>query len=152
MSSKVALAMPVALAAVMAFEGFRQSAYLDPVGIPTICYGETAGVRMGQTRTEAECADLLAGRLGDSLAMLEADLPDAHPRTLAALASFVYNVGENAYRGSTLRRYARAGDMMAACGQLDRWVYAGGKKLRGLVIRREKERQLCEAGVLEVSK
>lgn len=39
-------------------EGLRTNAYLDPVGIPTICFGETLGVSMGDTATVAECHDM----------------------------------------------------------------------------------------------
>ena len=47
--------LAVAVSVVGGFEGLRQSAYLDPVSIPTICYGETRGVKLGDTRTKAEC-------------------------------------------------------------------------------------------------
>lgn len=140
----LALAVPL----VAWYEGYRPSAYLDPVSIPTICYGHTATARMGQTRTREECDRLLAADLGEAFRALDrrvrVPLPDA---TRAALASWVYNVGEGAMASSTLLRLLNSGDIRAACEQLPRWVYAKGKQLPGLVARRAAERELCLAGV-----
>lgn len=47
---------------------------------------------------------------------------------------------------STLFKLAKQGYRPELCDQFRRWVYAGGKKLRGLEIRREKERALCLGG------
>lgn len=44
-------------------------------------------------------------------------------------------------------RYARIGEIKAACNQFPRWVYAGKQKLPGLVKRREAERELCLRGL-----
>lgn len=143
---KIAGVGAVALAASVVgfYEGKRNDAYLDPVGIPTICYGHTADVQMGQTRTDAECQDLLAGDLGDAFAAVDrlVTQPMTAPRR-AALASFVYNVGPGAFARSTLLRRLNAGDP-EACAELDRWVYAGGRRLEGLARRRATERELCE--------
>ena len=65
----------------------------------------------------------------------------------AALGSFVYNVGERQFSSSTLLRLLNSGDVLGACAQLSRWVYAGGKQLAGLVNRRAAERELCEVGL-----
>lgn len=139
-----ALVMAIATPLVAKFEGRSLVAYLDPVGIPTICEGITAGVRLGQTKTAAECDALLAGELGKALAAVDSRstvfLP---PARRAALASFVYNVGEEAFARSTLLRKLNAGDSMGACAELSRWVYAKGKKLPGLVARRAEEMRLC---------
>lgn len=61
------------------------------------------------------------------------------PGRLAALTSFVFNLGAGRYRGSTLRRRVNEGNWDDVPRQLRRWVYSGGKKLKGLVIRREAE-------------
>lgn len=130
------------------FEGYRPTAYLDPVGIPTICYGHTATARMGQTLSRDECDALLAGDLGKALAAVDRYVyaPLTTERR-AALASFVYNVGPAAFAKSTLLRRLNAGDVRGACAELSRWVYAGGRELPGLVRRRQAERELCEAGL-----
>ncbi len=129
------------------FEGRSLVGYLDPVGIPTICYGHTATAALGQTLSEEECQQLLAADLGWALSAVDRHLPGAPPLTRAALGSFTYNVGVGAFERSTLLRKARAGDWVGACHELDRWVYAGGRKLNGLVRRREAERQLCLEGL-----
>jgi lysozyme len=56
-----------------------------------------------------------------------------------ALVSFVFNVGEEAFRWSTLLRRLNLGDYESVPGQLKRWVYSCGAKIRGLAIRRQKE-------------
>lgn len=138
------VATVLAVGTVSHFEGRENTAYRDPVGIVTICDGHTSTAKLGQTLSDEECDDLLAGDLGDAFDVVdehaEVDLP---PTRRAALASFVYNVGEGAFRGSTLLRKLNAGDVVGACNELSRWVNAGGRELPGLVRRRDVERWLC---------
>lgn len=130
------------------FEGRSLIAYIDPVGIPTICEGVTRGVSLGQTKTPAECDALLQSELSIAMAGVYRNVKVPMPETRrAALASFVYNVGETRFKASTLLRKLNAGDAMGACAELSRWVYAGGRKLGGLVRRRAAERELCEHGL-----
>jgi len=63
----------------------------------------------------------------------------------AALYSFTYNVGTNAFSKSTLLKRLNAGDVDGACEELRRWIYAGGQKWRGLMNRRDMERTMCLA-------
>jgi len=142
-----AASVAAAMSVVAYFEGYRPVAYLDPVSIPTICYGHTATARIGQTKTQAECDELLKADLGEALEAVDRQLPNAPPLTRAAFGSFVYNVGAGAFNGSTLLRKARAGDWVGACNELTRWVYAGGRQLPGLVARRQAERELCLSGL-----
>ena len=141
-------ALSIATAVVSYYEGYRPTAYRDPVGIATICYGHTATARMGQTLSQERCTELLQADLGHAFSAVDrraqVDLP---PPTRAALASFVYNVGEGAFARSTLLRKLNAGDLRGACHELNRWVYAGGRKLNGLVKRRATERELCLEGI-----
>ncbi len=140
----VALAVPL----VAWFEGYRPVAYLDPVSVPTVCYGHTASAKLGQTKSREECDQLLAGDLGDAFAALDRHAKVPLPETTrAALASWIYNVGEGAFARSTLLRLLNVGDIRGACEQLPRWVYAKGRKLPGLVNRRATERELCLMGV-----
>lgn len=133
-----------AIGLVAAWEGRSLVAYVDPVGIPTICDGYTHGVKLGVVATHAQCDVLTEQNVRKALAVVDRSVPQALPDGVrVALASFVYNVGAGAYGGSTLLRRLRAGDLKAACNELPRWVYAGGKKLRGLERRREAERQIC---------
>ncbi|TDV98008.1 lysozyme [Halomonas alkaliantarctica] len=148
--SLAAGAISIATAVVSFYEGYEPNAYRDPVGIPTICYGHTATVRMGQTLSQAECTALLQQDLGDAFAVVDRRAKVELPApTRAALASFVYNVGAGNFARSTLLRKLNAGDLHGACHELTRWVYAGGKRLNGLVKRRDTERQLCLEGIKE---
>lgn len=130
------------------YEGRSLVAYADPVGIPTICDGYTHGVRLGDVATPARCDELTRQEVGKALAVVDKSVPKPLPDPVrVALASFVYNVGAGAYSGSTLLRKLRAGDIAGACRQLPRWVYAGGRKLAGLVKRRDAEMQICLSGL-----
>ena len=132
------------------FEGLRTTAYLDPVGVPTVCYGETRGVEMGDSHTAEECRAML----GDALVEFEQDMracldhPDEIPDgPYMTFLSLSYNIGAGAFCRSTLVRLANAGDLRGACNQLPRWNRAGGRVLQGLVNRRAKEREICLAGL-----
>lgn len=143
-----ASALAIAATLVAGAEGLRQAAYLDPVGIPTICFGETRGVKMGDTATTEQCRAMLSGRLVEFSAgidrCLTARVPD---QSYAAFLSFAYNVGTGAFCGSTLARKANAGDLSGACDELLRWDKAKGIKLPGLTKRRQDERALCRQGL-----
>lgn len=130
----------IAVSIVGAFEGLRTVAYLDPVGIPTICFGETKGVKMGDRATRAECDGMLA----DSLHIANRQVSQCTRVPLsdsqrAALVSFTYNVGGGAYCSSTLARKLNAGQYGAVCGELAKWKYAKGVPLPGLARRRAAE-------------
>lgn len=128
----------------MYYEGLSTKAYLDPVGIPTICYGETEGVVMGQITTKSECDRMLKVKLGWYATRVYLVVNrEMTPYQHAAFTSFAYNVGVESFKESTLLRKFNSGDAVGACNELPRWVYAGGKKLNGLVKRREAERKLC---------
>lgn len=147
-TTSAAAALSLAAVVVTHYEGLSAQAYRDPVGIPTICYGHTAIARLGQTKTQAECDALLKGDLGEALAAVDQLVTVPLPvERRAALASFTYNAGAGNLAGSTLLRKLNTGDTQGACAELDRWVYAAGSKLPGLVKRRAMERELCEVGL-----
>lgn len=140
----------VVVAAVGTFEGFRQVAYLDPVGIPTICFGETRGVRLGMKATRAECEAMLARSLVEHEEGMARCLkaPEGIPDGVyGAFLSFTYNVGVGAFCGSTLVRKANAGDLRGACDELRKWDRAKGIRLPGLTKRRAAEREMCLRGL-----
>ena len=130
------------------FEGTELDSYRDAVGVWTVCTGHTATAAPGQTKTPVECETLLRSDLGSAIDAVDrrVTVPVAET-TRAALVSFVFNVGAGAFGRSTLLRKLNAGDVVGACNELPRWVYAGGKRLRGLVRRRAAERELCLEGV-----
>ena len=135
------------LASIKVHEAVVPVAYLDPVGIPTICAGHTRGVFLGQQRTLQECEELLkedvtyAGR-----AIARCTKVDLTQEQYDALVSATFNIGGAAYCSSTLVRKLNAGDCFGAAAQFDRWIYAKGRKLPGLVKRRAAERKLFETG------
>ncbi|WP_414897959.1 lysozyme [Rhodovulum sp. YEN HP10] len=147
-----AAATALALSFIGGNEGLKTEAYLDIVGVPTVCFGETRGVALGDSYTPAECRAMFAGRLAEFEAGLdrliaapvEARIPD---RTYVAILDWAYNVGLGAAGRSTLIRKLNAGDLRDACDELPRWRFAGGKGVRGLAIRRNKARQLCHEGL-----
>lgn len=145
---KSAVALAVCIAVVGTFEGVRTIAYRDIVGVPTVCFGETRGVKMGDSKTMAQCREMLGGALLEFSAgvdrCLKAEVPD---KTYIAFVSFAYNVGLGAFCGSTLVRRANAGRLIDACNQLSRWNRAGGKVVRGLTRRRAEERAMCLEGL-----
>lgn len=144
----LAATISIATAVVASFEGLRTTAYLDPVGIPTICYGHTATAKIGDSKTQAECKEQLSKDLLIAIQDVESRVKvDMTVERRAALVSFVYNVGGTKFGNSTLLKKLNAGDTRGACAELSKWVYAGGVKLRGLVARRAEERQLCEVGL-----
>lgn len=138
------------VALVAGFEGLRTYAYRDPVGIPTICFGETRGVQMGDRATVEECKGMLKDRLLEFESGMRFCLrsPDTIPDgAYIATLSFTYNVGVMAFCNSTLRRKLDAGDIRGACDELPKWVMARGIKLPGLVKRRALERDVCLKGL-----
>lgn len=148
MIRKTGLALAATAGLVASFEGFRTVAYLDPVGIPTACFGRTEGVELGQRYSDAECEEYLFEEVVkfQRAVRQRVDVPLSTGQ-LAAFTSFTYNVGVRNFESSTLRRRLNAGDYQGACDELLRWRYAtkAGVKveLPGLVRRREAERELC---------
>lgn len=127
------------------FEGRSLVAYLDPVGVPTICEGVTRGVKLGDVATNAQCDAALQKELILHLKGVEACINGyLTPNQWAAVVSWTYNVGVGAACGSTLVSRINAGEPPSLwCPELKRWVYAGGRKLQGLVNRRAKEYDMC---------
>ncbi|ECO4847830.1 lysozyme [Salmonella enterica] len=126
-------------------EGVRYRPYQDVVGVWSVCYGHTGkDIMLGKTYTPAECKALLDKDLNAVARQInpyiKVPIPEA---TRGALYSFAYNVGAGNFRASTLLRKINQGDINGACDQLRRWTYAGGKKWKGLVTRREIEREVC---------
>lgn len=150
-AAAIIAAATIAIAATLIkpWEGKRNAVYLDIVGIPTACYGQTGkGIRMGQRYTDAECEAMLDKAMGEYYGHVKRCIIDRaekplHIHQAAALTSFAYNVGPGGVCGSTLQRHAIKGEHAQMCGQLMRWVYAGGKRVQGLVNRRQAEYRVC---------
>ncbi|WP_312669742.1 lysozyme [Stutzerimonas nitrititolerans] len=127
------------------FEGLRLAAYDDGVGVQTIGYGHTAGVKAGMAITAEQAVQFLREDLHSAESDIDR-LVTVHlcQHQFDALASLVFNIGGTAFRDSTLLRKLNAGDYAGAAIQFDRWVHGGGKILPGLVKRRAAERAMFE--------
>ncbi|HIB1507745.1 TPA: lysozyme [Salmonella enterica subsp. enterica serovar Muenchen] len=129
-------------------EGVRYRPYQDVVGVWTVCFGHTGkDITPGRRYTDAECDALLNQDLARVKAQVDPLIKVSIPESeRAAFYSFAYNVGTGAFAKSTLLKKLNAGDNAGACNELKRWTYAGGKQWKGLVTRREIEREVCTWG------
>ena len=126
------------------FESFRATKYICAGGYPTNGYGHV--IRHGETFTtlsESEASDLLAKDVGVAegavLRLIKVPLSDGQ---FDALVSFTFNLGSGSLQRSTLRSKINRGEYLEASEEFGKWCRAGGKKLKGLVRRREAERLL----------
>ena len=128
------------IAKLKAFEGLRLEAYLDAAGVPTIGYGHTKGVMMGD-RLTAYWADQLLRKDVNRVAYEVNQLGIVHTQgQLDALVSFTFNLGIGRLLRSTLLQQIRnGGSMHQIRKEFMRWVYADGKRLKGLEKRRQWE-------------
>jgi len=135
----------IALIGLLAAEGFRDTAYIPvPGDVPTIGFGTTNNVRMGQ---RIEVTQALNSALVDVQkfegAMKRCVTVPLHQYEYDAYVSLTYNIGEGAFCRSTLVRLLNKEDYSGACKQILRWDKFKGKPLRGLTVRREKEYKMC---------
>jgi lysozyme len=139
------------------------NAYLDVAGIATACDGiirvNGKPVRIGDRFSEDQCDALLEKELVKHAEGMMRCTPvfrnhsdiEAIAPTVAATVSFTYNIGVGGYCGSTAARQFNAGNWRAGCDAFLRWNKArvNGKlqPVRGLSLRRARERALCLKGV-----
>jgi lysozyme len=124
------------------FEGFSDTVYICPAGYPTIGYGHL--VRKDEDFSggidESQAEELLRKDVATAeravLRYIKVPLTDGQ---FDALVSFTYNLGAGALQRSTLRRKVNYEEHCAVPAEFMRWVWAGGRKLAGLVRRREAE-------------
>ena len=136
------------------FEGLRLAPYHDPVGYPTVGYGHLlsrtpwAPLDTWPSLTEEQAEAWLQNDMRNALAsvrrLITAPLAPAQE---AALVDFAFNCGGGNLQASTLRRVVNRREYEEAPKQFMRWVYARGRKLRGLVRRRAAEVQMWESGI-----
>jgi lysozyme len=133
------------LVAVATFEGYKDRAYIPVAGdVPTIGFGSTKGVKLGDTTTPDRALVVLLHDLNTHSNGIKACITvPLYQHEFDAYSSFAFNVGVSAFCKSTLVKKLNAGDYTGACNELPKWVYSGGKKYNGLVKRREQERKLC---------
>lgn len=134
-----------AVALVKKFEGCKLKAYLCPAGIPTIGFGHTHGVKMGERCTQEQADKWLLSDLNATERTInEFVTVKINQNQRDALASFIYNLGAGNFKNSTLCRKLNSGDYIGASAEFMKWIYADGKPLDGLVKRRTAERALFD--------
>ncbi|EPK4544187.1 lysozyme [Serratia marcescens] len=140
--------MAIAAVLIPSLEGVEYKPYRDVVGVLTVCYGHTGSdIIPDKMYTEAECKAMLDKDLQPFARSVERSVKvPASEYQKAALISFSYNVGVKAFESSTLLKKLNAGDSRGACDEMRRWNKAGGKVWKGLINRREVEREICNWG------
>lgn len=131
------------------WEGFRSDPYICSGGVWTIGFGAT---RLLDGRpiqkdtppvTEQEGLDLLDRQLISYERSVNRLIPiEMNENEFSALVSFTYNLGSRSLKASTLRKLIIAGNNEKAADEFPKWCFAGGRKLRGLQLRRLDERRL----------
>ena len=124
-------------------EGFRSNAYLDGGGVPTIGYGFTSGVKMGDTITPEQAEARLKAELihfeNGVERLVKVQLTQ---NQFDSLVSFCFNVGVGALAQSTLLKKLNAGNYLGAADEFLKWCKDNGKTVAGLLKRRESERKI----------
>lgn len=129
------------------FEGFSPVPYRCPAGWLTIGYGHLITRADGEKFKAGISEPVAMALLRMDVVLAESAVHRAIkvPLTQAqfdALVSFAFNLGGAALYSSTLRQVINRGDMLAAPAQFRRWVWAGGRKLLGLIRRRSEEARI----------
>lgn len=132
-------------------EGCRLKAYLCPSLIPTIGYGHTTGVKLGDIITQADAYRYLLQdikRFEQAVSVL-VKVP-INENQFSALVSFAFNIGVGNLKSSTLLKKLNLRDYKGCSNEFDRWVYGSNKKpLEGLKKRRKLERELFNKSVTQ---
>lgn len=123
--------------AIKLFENCETTAYKCPAGVYTIGFGHTKNVKAGMRITKDKALELLEQDLAPIERYLNT-IPEINTQgRFDACVDFCFNVGIGAFQASTLLKYIKDNkndEMILA--QFNRWVYAGGKPLKGLIKRR----------------
>lgn len=119
--------------------------YICPANVLTVGIGSTTGRVEQRKYSDSEIASRWVGDIKDAeqCANQYANGEELPQSVFDATVSITFNVGCTKMQSSTMYRYLNAGSYVKACNELPRWNKSGGKVLNGLVVRREKERELC---------
>ena len=128
-------------------EGTELRAYPDSIGVATICTGHTKDVQIGDVATPEQCLEYLAEDVEDATEdVRRCTTAPVTQAQMDALISLTFNIGGANYCRSTLVKKLNAGNCNGAANEFQKWVYADGKKLNGLVNRRREERKMFLTG------
>ncbi len=131
----------VLLTKIKDMEGLYLDAYLDAVKVPTIGYGHTLGVKMGDKITKEDADRLLLEDLAPKEKSV--NMIVTQPMTQGefdAFVDFAFNLGIGSFSRSTLLTLFNQGKKADASKEFVKWNMAGGKPLVGLTKRRIFER------------
>lgn len=144
----IATASLGAIGLLSTLEGFSAKPYRDVGGVWTDCYGNTHNVTAQTLHTPAECKSLLAGE-AQKIAQYDYSLltRPVSARTLGAYTSFTYNVGNEAFKNSSVLRLHNQGLPLPACKAMFQWVNVKGVYSVGLYNRRKIEVKECILGI-----
>jgi lysozyme len=138
------------------FEGFKSEAYRDAGGVWTIGFGHTRNVREGDMIGTAEGLRLLMQDVAEAERTINLLTDGAQfiippeQYMFDALVSFVFNAGAGNFGKSTLKKKLIAGAYDEAAQEFERWVNGGGRRLPGLVRRRQAEKTLFLTGEVKL--
>jgi GH24 family phage-related lysozyme (muramidase) len=126
------------------FEGFSSHIYICAAGYPTIGYGhlvkENERAEFANGITEAQALELLRKdvQIAEKAVsrLITVPLTDGQ---FDALVSFTFNLGSGALQRSTLRNKINREEYEDVPAEFMKWVLAGGRKLEGLIKRRNSE-------------
>lgn len=127
------------------FEGLRLDSYRCPAGVATVGYGHTGpDVRIPMEITAGEAERLLDSDLARFESVLTAMLNgvETSEDEFSAMCSLMFNIGPGRFATSTLLKRHKLGNKMGAANAFLSWIFGGGRKLPGLMRRREAEREL----------
>ena len=147
------LAAVIALSAwfVAPWEGTEPVGYADIVGVGTACTGHTGpDVQIGKRYSDEQCREWFESDLG--IAATGVDRCVTQPMKVhqwAAFTSLAFNIGVPAFCRSSIARLANLGNWNGACHAIGLYVYAGGRKVKGLERRRAAEIELCLHGAMQ---
>ena len=135
----------VAVGMITQYEGFKSDAYVDMAGIPTIGYGSTKDVKIGDRINEKGARSRLIKEVGDEYGKGVKDCVKVplHQSEYDAYVSLSYNIGVNAFCKSTLVKKVNKEDYSGACKEILRWNKIKGKVVKGLDNRRKGEYNMC---------
>lgn len=135
---------------IKSFEGFEKNIYKDIVGYETIGYGHL--IKKNEKNKFLNGINKKQGHklLIDDIKKFEMYVKKYVNVTLninqfSALVSFCYNLGPGALKCSTLLKKINRGEFKSAANEFERWIYAGGVKINGLLRRRRAEKKLFMA-------
>ena len=142
-----AAASAAALAGIVAWEGYRGTAYDDGGGVQTLGFGTTQGVKAGDRIDPVRAVQRLAADADKTARQISACIGPVplYPHEWDAYVSLAYNIGPTAFCSSTLVKllHQTPPDYTGACKQILRWNRDNGRVLPGLVRRREAEFKQC---------